>query len=296
MKKLFLIVIVLCCTGIAFGQTRDTEHYLRELDRIYDETDSLDVVNRSFMEQYVRATDPVRLAALDAAMKDGQRKRDSLSYEYALNFFAVYEYAQPYTHDDFLVDLLNLSADIYLREERFGKFREPARALYERLTEKDKISDFGKQIQIYLFSYRRVAVGDRLPDFTLPDLNGTIHRLSDHTGKYLLLDFWASWCGPCVAAIPELREVWESNKDILTVIGISLDDSKQEWAKAVEKHAVPWLDLNAPTGSEILGCFHVTTIPRQIIVSPDGIVIASWEGFKQGMVKSKLQESIPGLK
>ncbi len=294
MKKLFLIA--LCAAGSAFGQTRDADSHFREMKRIDDEIFSVDVENRSLQEEYVKATDRDRVAALDAAMKAGQRKRDSLSYEYAVNFFAAYENSAPHRHEDFLVDLLNISADIFLHEERFGKFMEPARALYEQLTEEDKSSDFGTEIDKYLFPYRRVEVGDTLPDFTLPDRHGNMHRLSDHTGKYLLLDFWASWCGPCVAAIPELREVWESNKDMLSVIGISLDDNAQEWAKAADKHAVPWLDLNAPTGSEILGRFHVTFIPRQILISPEGVVVESWAGFKEGDVKAKLQESIPGLK
>lgn len=125
-----------------------------------------------------------------------------------------------------------------------------------------------------------LKVGDELPDIELPMKDGTKKRLSDFQGKFLLLDFWASWCGPCLREMPKLKELYEENKDNnFAIISYSLDDKENAWKGAVARLEIDkpnWLhasDLKAwkSPAAVLMG---VTEIPRTILVSPDGRAIA----------------------
>ncbi|MCD8186886.1 MAG: TlpA family protein disulfide reductase [Rikenellaceae bacterium] len=94
-----------------------------------------------------------------------------------------------------------------------------------------------------------------------------------------MLDFWSNWCGPYVAAFPELKEAAIRYEEKLTVIGISHDEKNEEWKEALTRFAVPWLNLHAPRKSELNLTYGVNGIPHQVWISPEGTVIAWWTGF-----------------
>ena len=129
-------------------------------------------------------------------------------------------------------------------------------------------------------------------DFTIENgnLDGSKVSLSDYVGngKYLLVDFWASWCAPCIAEIPTLKEVYSKYKgDKFEILGIAVWDKREETLKSLEKHNTTWsqiIDANRiPT--ELYG---IDGIPHIILFGPDGTIVA--RGLRGDALKAKIAE------
>jgi thiol-disulfide isomerase/thioredoxin len=147
---------------------------------------------------------------------------------------------------------------------------------YKILSERVLASNTGKKITERYNKAKQFAVG-KLIDFTLPDKNGTEFKLSSLKGKYVLVDFWASWCVPCRAENPFLLKAYAELKDKnFEIVGVSLDDTKANWLKAVEQDKLPWTQVSDVKGfkTEIAVRFGITAIPQNVLIDPDGKVIA----------------------
>ena len=114
-------------------------------------------------------------------------------------------------------------------------YKEEVIALYEGLTDGEKQTNWAMNTYTYLFPPQVVEVGDEMADADLYDLEGNVHRLADFKGKYIMLDFWSRGCGPCLMALPEMKEVAEMYKDRLTIVSLSID-TKKGWETAAKTH------------------------------------------------------------
>lgn len=111
---------------------------------------------------------------------------------------------------------------------------------------------------------------EEAPDFTLKSLDGKDISLSDFKGKYVLIDFWASWCGPCKGEVPFLKAVNDKYKSKgLIVLGVSCDKDMDSWKAAIEEEGMSWLHVNA-TGTDTLAHYDARGIPRIVLIGPDG--------------------------
>lgn len=125
----------------------------------------------------------------------------------------------------------------------------------------------------------RAQVGRKFVHFDMAAPDGTMHNTSEYVGKgkYVLVDFWASWCGPCRAEMPNVKKAYEQYKDKgFDILGISLDNKKDAWTGAISSMGLDWHHLSDLQGWKNAGAqmYGIRSIPSTLLVGPDGTIVA----------------------
>ena len=156
---------------------------------------------------------------------------------------------------------------------RNGRFKDYLDGIEELFTRVLKEIAAAKQAELEL------KEGKRAPDFTLKDINGNDFNLASlfGKGKYIVVDFWGSWCSWCIKGFPKMKEYYNKYRDKLEIVGIACYDKEDKWKAAVAKNDVPWLHVFSPDGitEERYG---VTGYPYKVLISPKGKVIKCFRG------------------
>lgn len=250
----------------------ESHRRVQDLNALWAEADEKD--KDSLWSVFCRAVEPCK--------KDFFRE-DSLRFNFAskhLNYSIT-------PHLLYLASRAQVADDLLLKQ------------LYDRLPETSKNSILGQLAGIQIGFHAQewgYNVGDNACDFTRTDASGDTVRLSDYRGeKYVLLDFWASWCGPCMQEIPKVKQLHAlyGGKG-LRIIGISCDEDRGKWLRAVEKNSltdypqVLSVESNDKEGkpffedqTNMADIYNVTTIPAFVLIAPDGIIVARWQRIGQ---------------
>lgn len=142
--------------------------------------------------------------------------------------------------------------------------------LYNKLSAEGKATEKGKELYAMIQGTKRSAIGSTVADFSLNDPQGKVVSFSQYKGRYILVDFWASWCSPCRASFPRLKQIYEKlHKKGLEILSISIDADKQNWLKALAEENMSWAQV-LDTKQVAKSGFAVSAIPNIFLVSPEG--------------------------
>jgi peroxiredoxin len=160
---------------------------------------------------------------------------------------------------------------------------------FAKLSPSLRTSKAGAAYQKYLDIIKSVSVGQIAPDFAQPDTNGKMLSLSSFKGKYVLLDFWASWCGPCRAENPNVVKAFNAYKGKnFTILSVSLDrpGKRDNWIKAINKDGLAWNHVSDLKfwDNDAAKLYGIQAIPQNLLIDPSGKIIAK-DLFGDGLEK-----------
>jgi peroxiredoxin len=168
-----------------------------------------------------------------------------------------------------------------------------AAAMFNSLSPALKATTAGKTFATRLLKLKSVALGAMAPEFAQADTAGKMVSLSSFKGKYLLIDFWASWCGPCRAENPNVVAAFNKYKEKnFTILGVSLDqpNGKQKWIDAIHKDGLNWTQVSDLKfwSNEVSTAYGIQAIPQNILIDPTGKIIA--KGLRGKDLTDKLEQ------
>ncbi|WP_163407096.1 TlpA family protein disulfide reductase [Flavobacterium ajazii] len=225
---------------------------------------------KELQEQYYQLKEKKHVA-------DSIGSRDAKSTELAAQFklkekqFLDYPYEFAEKHSDSKISLLALNADLVnFDAERLSK-------AVDGLSKEVKAGKMAVELKSIAEKTMRNAIGKPAVLFSLEDVNGVKKELAAYKGKFVLIDFWASWCGPCRAENPNVLKVYNKFKDKnFDIISVSIDSDRNAWLKAVKEDKLPWLNvIDEQTADKSIGrAYGVTFVPSNFLIDPAGNIVA----------------------
>ncbi len=147
---------------------------------------------------------------------------------------------------------------------RVGKYLDGVNEFNEKIRKIQEEQEAAEQAKLDAMN------GNPAPDFTLNDIKGNPLTLSSLRGKYVILDFWGSWCGWCIKGIPDMKKYYEKYAGKFEILGVDCNDTEEKWKAAVEKYELPWLHVYNPRTSSVLSDYSVQGFPTKIVIDPQG--------------------------
>ncbi len=118
-----------------------------------------------------------------------------------------------------------------------------------------------------------IRAGVQAPDFTAQKVDGTNFTLSSLQGKYVVLDFWGSWCKWCIKGFPDMKEAYAKHKAKVEFVGIACRDTEEKWKAATAKYELPWISVLNPAANDLVRVYDVQGFPTKIVIDPQGKIV-----------------------
>jgi thiol-disulfide isomerase/thioredoxin len=163
-----------------------------------------------------------------------------------------------------------------------GRPVEEIESVYNQFSNDVKASVFGKQIQTYIETAKRLASGEVAPNFTQEDINGNTVTLEQFKGKHVMLVFWGSWCGPCRRSHPHLVELVKKYKNDVQFIGFASDKDKDKWKEAIEKDKLNFIHCNLfdkLNGEDVAALYNIKAFPTKMLIDAQGKIVGTVIGM-----------------
>lgn len=219
----------------------------------------------------------------DLAKKDSLNKLAELEAKNIIDEYVVLskKYNQSPVTTFFLFQFANI----------FPTVKDALPDYYAQLQGDAKKGPFAAVIEKSIQSIGIGKMGSLMPDFKQNDVNGKPVSLSSFRGKYVLIDFWASWCGPCRKENPNVVKAYNQfHSKGFDIVGVSLDEEKHDWIGAVKKDKLTWTQVSDLKGweSQVARLYNVTAIPTNFLINGNGKILAS--NLRGNDLENKLQE------
>jgi len=290
----FILVIIYSLSNpLLNAQQKKEEELLLELNNIQKETsgkrDSLIKVRKAYFEEIKNSNDSLKIAALKNKVDENYVLadiNDEKEIESELDF--VSRHLNSYVSLNLLLSKIKRYAAI--------KHYNHYDLLFQKLAPEIQNSEKGRELEAILKNQKRSAVGANAIDFTFITTNENKTKLSTicKSKKLVLLDFWASWCAPCVEEIPTLKRLHKQYSNIgFEIIALSEDQNFDAWKNAIAKYGTQnWIHTNTTTNPEKINEFYFrNAIPTKILIDTNGKIIARWRGGGKAN-KTDIQKAI----
>ena len=242
-------------------------------------SDSLRAVISGLQERYDAARTGKKFRSASLVNDTLQREKENLRVM-TQNFLEA---------NDNIIMAYTIYSNIVMRDMGLRE----TRGMYESMGEGARDTQFGRLINERIERLVKTQGGAKAPDFTLPDVNGNPVTMSTVKGKIKIIDFWASWCGPCRLNNPGLKKIYEEfHEKGLVIIGVSLDDEKEDWEMAIEDDGLSWVNVSSLKGwdCEIARLYNVKGIPSLFILDENNNIIAT--GLRDEQLRIFLHENL----
>lgn len=242
-------------------------------------SDSLRFLISGLQERYDAARAGKKFRSASLVNDTLQREKENLRVV-TQNFLAA---------NDNIIMAYTIYSNIVMRDMGLRE----TRGMYESMGEGARDTQFGRLINERIERLVKTQGGAKAPDFTLSDVNGNPVTMSAVKGKIKILDFWASWCGPCRLNNPELKKIYdEFHEKGLVIIGVSLDDEKEDWEMAIEDDGLDWVNVSSLKGweCEVARLYNVKGVPSLFILDENNNIIAT--GLRDEQLRIFLHENL----
>jgi len=193
-----------------------------------------------------------------------QQRKDSLIYSYINSL--TEEYGKSNNREGLSIIVRDLTGLFGAREHP-----EKIKELYALMPENEKNTYVDQRIQNYFNQVAHLALG-QLVDFNFTDYNDSAGKVSDYKGKLVLIDFWATWCGPCLSQFPMMEKI-SAHSDKIKIITVSIDDNIEQWKAKIPDLDASWVNIHYRQDIDLKKHFFISGIPDNILLSQDGKIL-----------------------
>lgn len=193
-----------------------------------------------------------------------QQRKDSLVYSYIGSLIEEYEKS---VNREGLSVIVGDLVGLFGTKEHPEKIKE----LYALMPENERNSYIDRRIQDFFHQSEHIAIGQPV-DFDFTDSNGIAGKVSDYNGKLVLIEFWATWCGPCLSQFPAMEKI-SAHADKIKIITVSIDEDIDRWQAKVPELDASWVNIHYRQDVDLKKHFFVSGVPDNLLLSQDGKIL-----------------------